>query len=146
MWKKEWLSLEKGTEFFKMPEILIEQMQYMGDYYIRLGFYEIAVKQLTKVMMWRIIRLGENDSKTFDTTIRLFVATYAHEEEKLLEILTSYIKEKVSVTEKILEFAKVSYGVADKLQCLKDLLEIIEKSQLSKLVKIQEMIQRVDKD
>lgn len=146
LWKKEWLSLENETDFFKTPEILIEQMQYMGDYYIHLGFYEIAVKQLTKVMMWRIIRLGENDSKTFDTAVRLFVAAYAHEEEKLLEILTYYIKEVVSVTEKILEFDKVSYGVADKLQSLKDLLQIFKKSQSSKLIKVQEMIQRVDMD
>lgn len=144
LWKEQELTQEICEEFFKQPSAIMEQTQYMGDYYLHMGFYSFAIKQFITVMLWRAVRLGEGDSKTLDTITRLFVAAHMHEDRHLFQIVEGYIREKVESHFQLRELHTMSEGVANKYTCLKESLEISKRMDLSKEQKLEMFLSKID--
>lgn len=97
LWKREKLDTKKtGVDFFSQPDLAVEQMQYMGDFYLRMEWYSLAFKWFSKVMLFRTVWRGAEDSKTLDTALRFYVAAYARqrEEHELFKAVTQYMKDQ----------------------------------------------------
>lgn len=97
LWKREKLDTKKtGVDFFSQPDLAVEQMQYMGDFYLRMEWYSLAFKWFSKVMLFRTVWRGAEDSKTLDTALRFYVAAYARqrEEHELFGAVTQYMKDQ----------------------------------------------------
>ena len=95
--KREKLDTKKtGVDFFSQPDLAVEQMQYMGDFYLRMEWYSLAFKWFSKVMLFRTVWRGAEDSKTLDTALRFYVAAYARqrEEHELFETVAQYMKDQ----------------------------------------------------
>lgn len=127
LWKNENLDDSKGVEFFSQSAHAIERMQYLGDYYLKLGYYSLAQKWLSKVMLMRSVTLGALDGKTLDTVIRFYVVLYANQEKDgiLMESLKKYVEEKIFRSDEyIMEWpdGQVSNGLRDKLATLKEII------------------------
>lgn len=104
LWEELKLNKESGREFFSQYDELIESMQYLGDYYLKLKLYSYACEVLKKVMLYRVVRLDILDTKTLDTTCRLLEACigYANQNEK-----DTTPKELVDYVDNLLQFAQV---------------------------------------
>jgi len=118
--------LENGTAFFSHPDNVIEQMQYMGDFCLHMGRYTMALKWLSKAMLFRMVSLGATDSKTLDTAMRFYVAVYAKQEEyeELFDLTVQYVQEHYiefdAETKKMLEkkeskATKIKYAQIERL-------------------------------
>ncbi|MCM1045439.1 MAG: hypothetical protein NC417_08000 [Candidatus Gastranaerophilales bacterium] len=143
LWKREELSLETVSEFFGLNGKLYEQMQYMGDYYLHMGFYEIAVKQFCSVMLYRMLVQGEDDSKTLDTLIRMLVAVYANDDTECLAQVKDYVKGRLEGSLQVNLNAR-SKGVKEKWECLQKVFEISEEMQANREQDIEEMLRVID--
>lgn len=130
LWKREKLDTKKtGVDFFSQPDNVVEQMQYMGDFYLRMEWYSFAFKWFSKVMLFRSVSKGTEDSKTLDTALRFYVAAYARqrEERKLFEVTTQYMKEQyVEIGEKRWELLRTedAHGKYEKYEQMKTLVEL----------------------
>lgn len=131
LWRCEGLDDSKGENFFSQADVATEQMQYLGNYYLKLEYYSLAQRWLSKVMLLRSVTLGAMDGKTLDTVIRFYVVLYANqkkEEEKvLLESLQKYIKEKILRSDAYIkewQNEEVSKGLQDKFMTLKEIIMI----------------------
>lgn len=97
LWRREKLDTKKtGVDFFSQPDLAVEQMQYMGDFYLRMEWYSLAFKWFSKVMLFRTVWRGAEDSKTLDTALRFYVVAYARqrEEHELFETVAQYMKDQ----------------------------------------------------
>lgn len=130
LWKREKLDTKKtGVDFFSQPDNVVEQMQYMGDFYLRMEWYSFAFKWFSKVMLFRSVSKGTEDSKTLDTALRFYVAAYARqrEEYELFEVTTQYMKEQyVEIGEKRWELLRTedAHGKYEKYEQMKTLVEL----------------------
>ena len=130
LWKREKLDTKKtGVDFFSQPDLAVEQMQYMGDFYLRMEWYSLAFKWFSKVMLFRTVWRGAEDSKTLDTALRFYVAAYARqrEEHEVFEVATQYMKEQyVEIGEKRWELLRTedSHGKYEKYEQMKSLVEL----------------------
>ncbi|MCI8749196.1 MAG: hypothetical protein HFH67_15275 [Lachnospiraceae bacterium] len=134
LWQREGLDDSKGEGFFSQADAATEQMQYLGDYYLKLEYYSLAQKWLSRVMLIRSVTLGEMDGKTLDTVIRFYVVLYANqkkeEEKTLLESLQKYIEEKILHSDEYIsewENEEISKGLQDKFMTLKEIITIGDK-------------------
>lgn len=134
LWKREKLDTKKtGVDFFSQPDLAVEQMQYMGDFYLRMEWYSLAFKWFSKVMLFRTVWRGAEDSKTLDTALRFYVAAYARqrEEHELFEAVTQYMKDQyVEIGEMrwaVLE-TEDSQGKYEKYRQMRTLVELGEDS------------------
>ena len=101
----------------------------MGDFYLRMEWYSFAFKWFSKVMLFRSVSKGTEDSKTLDTALRFYVAAYARqrEERKLFEVTTQYMKEQyVEIGEKRWELLRTedAHGKYEKYEQMKTLVEL----------------------
>lgn len=134
LWKREKLDTKKtGVDFFSQPDLAVEQMQYMGDFYLLMEWYSLAFKWFSKVMLFRTVWRGAEDSKTLDTALRFYVAAYARqrEEHELFEAVTQYMKDQyVEIGEMrwaVLE-TEDSQGKYEKYRQMRTLVELGEDS------------------
>ena len=130
LWKREKLDTKKtGVDFFSQPDLAVEQMQYMGDFYLRMEWYSLAFKWFSKVMLFRTVWRGAEDSKTLDTALRFYVAAYARqrEEHELFKAVTQYMKDQyVEIGEMrwaVLE-TEDSQGKYEKYQQMQNLVKL----------------------
>ena len=134
LWRREKLDTEEtGVDFFSQPDLAVEQMQYMGDFYLRMEWYSFAFKWFSKVMLFRTVWRGAEDSKTLDTALRFYVAAYARkgEEHELFKVVAQYMKEQyVEIGEKRWELLKTeeSQGKYEKYRQMQTLVELGEDS------------------
>ena len=125
--------LENGIVLFSHPNNIVEQMQYMGDFCLHMGRYTMALKWLSKVMLFRMVSLGATDSKTLDTAMRFFVAVYAkqEEQEELFKLTVQYVKEHYieleGETREVLE-KKESKATKIKYAQIERLMQIMKES------------------
>ena len=129
LWENESLDSSKGAEFLSQSDDAIERMQYLGDYYLQMGYYSLAQKWLSKVMLMRSVTLGAMDGKTLDTVIRFYVVLYANQnkEKNLLESIQKYVEEKIFRSDDYIkewQSGQVSKGLQDKFTTLKDVITI----------------------
>lgn len=130
LWKREKLDTKKtGVDFFSQPDLAVEQMQYMGDFYLRMEWYSLAFKWFSKVMLFRTVWRGAEDSKTLDTALRFYVAVYARqrEEHELFEAVVRYMKDQyVKIGEMRWELLKTeeSQGKYEKYQQMQNLVKL----------------------
>lgn len=129
LWENENLDSEKGKEFFLQSDDAIERMQYLGDYYLQMGYYSLAQKWLSKVMLMRSVALGAMDGKTLDTVIRFYVALYANQkkETSLLKSLQNYVEDEIFRSDVYIQEwqnNQVSKGLWDKFVMLKKIINI----------------------
>ena len=134
LWKREKLDTKKtGVDFFSQPDLAVEQMQYMGDFYLRMEWYSFAFKWFSKVMLFRTVWRGAEDSKTLDTALRFYVAAYARqrEEHELFETVAQYMKDQyVEIGEMRWTLLKMedSQGKYGKYRQMRTLVELGEDS------------------
>lgn len=129
LWTNEELDEPKAIEFFTQPESAIEQMQYLGDYYLQMGYYSLAQKWLSKVMLMRSVTYGGIDGKTLDTVIRFYIVLYANQErdKKLLDALQEYVEEKLLRSDEYVkewQNGQASNSLLDKFNALKKLMKM----------------------
>ena len=129
LYKQQKLSEETGKDFFSQPPIIIEQMQYLGDFYLHMGYYSFALQWLSVVMLMRIGSLGISDSKTLDTALRFYITVYAvHEEkDKLFKQAKKYFNETVIKEAGYIEKLrknKEAEGVLQKFEKMAELLNL----------------------
>lgn len=135
LWKREKLDTnEKGVDFFSQPDNVVEQMEYMGDFYLRMGSYRIALNWFSKAMLFRTVFLGAESSKTLDTALRFYVAAYARqrEERELFEAAMKYMKDQyIEIGDKKWELIATegSKGKADKYNQMRMLVRLGENSE-----------------
>lgn len=141
--RRQGLQLDKYEELCKKEEEIIEQIQYLGDYYLHLGFYSIAIKQFSTVMLWRVVRMGEKDGKTLDTVIRLFIASYAYDEQ-MYQLLKSYVDAILESYMKLKDVNSISKGLQDRYKWLQEIVAIGEKTDLTKDELVRDMLQKID--
>ena len=128
LWQREKLDDSKGKDFFSHSDNAIESMQYLGDYYLKMKYYSLAQKWLSKVMLMRSVALGPGDSKTLDTVIRFYIVLYANieKEKELFDSLQAYVEEKVFLNDGNTNYGQegqVSKGLKYKYGILKKLVE-----------------------
>lgn len=141
--RRQGLQLDQYEELCKKEEEIIEQIQYLGDYYLHLGFYSIAIKQFSTVMLWRAVRMGETDGKTLDTVIRLFIASYAHDEQ-MHQLLKSYVDVILESYMKLKDVNSMSKSLQDRYEWLREIVAIGEKTDLTKEELVRDMLQKID--
>lgn len=129
LWKRQGLNEETGKDFYSQPEVIVEQMQYMGDFYLNMRYYSLALQWLSEVLLNRIGSLGNSDSKTLDTIMRFYIAVYAEKKKngKLLKDTEDYIKQYIIKDEKYLQELKIhnqANGVLQKCEKMAKMLEI----------------------
>ncbi len=129
LWENEGLNKSKGIEFFTQSELAVEEMQYLGDYYLQMGYYSLAQNWLSKVMLMRSVTYGGIDGKTLDTVIRFYIALYANREkdEKLLDALQDYVEEKLFRSDEYIkewQSVQASNSLLDKFKVLKELMQM----------------------
>ena len=126
------LTEESRRELCNMPTQMMEQLQFMGDYYLHMKHYTSAFRYLSKVMLWRSIQNKATDSKLLDTTIRLFVTSFALGQE-VFEQVKMYVENLVKRQESLENIPQsteregqiiTSKGIRNKLDCLGKLLRI----------------------
>lgn len=145
LWEHNGFAKEKYEDYFLENEQLLEQKQYIGDYYLHMGFYELAVKYLTDVSLKRYIRFGELDSKTLDSVIRLLIAAYAKKKDDLTKLTAEFIYDRILKNVNVTELNSIAFNIRDKLMCLKELLVILEQTEISDTDKLERMLYLIDK-
>lgn len=106
----------------------------MGDFYLRMGSYRIALNWFSKAMLFRTVFLGAESSKTLDTALRFYVAAYARqrEERELFEAAMKYMKDQyIEIGDKKWELIATegSKGKADKYNQMRMLVRLGENSE-----------------
>lgn len=96
---------------------------------LRMEWYSLAFKWFSKVMLFRTVWRGAEDSKTLDTALRFYVAVYARqrEEHELFEAVVRYMKDQyVEIGEMRWELLKTedSHGKYEKYEQMKALVEL----------------------
>ncbi|MGN1197978.1 MAG: hypothetical protein ACI4TA_10285 [Acetatifactor sp.] len=129
LWKQQGLSKETGEDFFSQPSNIIEQMQYLGDFYLHMGYYSFALQWLSAVMLLRRGSLGISDSKTLDTVLRFYVAVYAEQKRdaKLFQLTQNYINQNIVKQADYIEKLRTNHeaeGVRQKFEKMARLLAL----------------------
>ena len=129
LWINEKLDDSKGEKFFSQSDSAIEQMQYLGDYYLNLGYYSLSQKWLAKVTLIRSVTLGTMDGKTMDSVTRFYVVLYANQEREngLLKSLRKYVEEKIFRSDEYMiecQREKIALGLLDKITILREVIAI----------------------
>ncbi len=144
------LTEESRRELCNMPPQMMEQLQFMGDYYLHMKHYTSAFRYLSKVMLWRGIQNKATDSKLLDTTIRLFVTSFALGQEVFEQVklhVENLLKRQEGLENLSQPAAKegqiiTSKGIRDKLDCLGKLLRICEEEYMDQAGR-NDMIERM---
>ncbi len=144
------LTEESRRELCNIPAQMMEQMQFMGDYYLHMKHYTSAFRYLSKVMLWRSIQNKATDSKLLDTTIRLFVTSFALGQEvfKQVKLHVENLVKRQEGLDNLSQPAEkerqiiTSKGVRDKLDCLGKLLRICEEEYMDQAGR-NDMIERM---
>lgn len=121
LWKK-YIYSEKSEDLKKHDKVL-EEMQYMGDYYLHMGYYTVSLKRFSCVTLSRYIRFDITDNRTMDSYLRLYVAAVACNEQEMKKLLTDYAKKVLFTHSDREEWKKVAKGLASKVDCLEKLIE-----------------------
>lgn len=140
LWEREGVTTESMKNFFETPDIVSEQMQYLGDYYLHLGWYAMALRQFSTVLLRRSVSYGLNDGKSMDTLMRLYLAAFAQKDKELLPMLEEYISMRTDKTRRIETDSK---GILLKVNCLRDILEIAN-GDGAREDKLRKMLDRID--
>lgn len=129
LWKQYGLNKDNAEDFYSQPSNIVEQMQYLGDFYLNIGYYSLALKWLSETLLIRIGSLGISDSKTLDTILRFYIAVYAVQNNNvsLMKDAEEYIEQNVIKDE---EYIKKLYesnhaiGILQKYEIMAKLFEI----------------------
>ena len=134
LWESEGLNSSSGELFFSKSGAAFERMQYLGDFYLKMGYFTLAQRWLSKVMLMRSVVYGAMDGKTLDTVIRFYVTLYANQdkedkeenEKTLLASLKEYVEVKIfrDTEENEWRSAQVAEGLWDKIKLMKDIMDI----------------------
>lgn len=129
LWKRQGVSKEIGEDFFSQPANIIEQIQYLGDFYLHMGYYSFALQCLSVVMLMRGGSLETSDSKALDTTLRFYIAVYAEQKRdgNLLQKTEEYINQHIIKQEEYIEKLRENHeakGVLEKFEKMARLLAL----------------------
>lgn len=153
LWKEQKFSgEEEQKKFFEQEELILEEMQYQGDYYLHLGFYALAVTQFATVMLWRVVCLGERDSKTLDTVIRLFVTVFMQENKKLSDYMEQYVEDRMKNRIQLEEPGEAqerdqdrkSRNVKDKYNSLRSVWMLSKDTRLSRTERVKRLLAEIE--
>lgn len=129
LWKQYGLNKDNAEEFYSQPSNIVEQMQYLGDFYLNIGYYSFALKWLSETLLIRIASLGISDSKTLDTILRFYIAVYAvkNNNDSLMKYTEDYIEQNVIKDEEYINKMHESnhaIGILQKYEKMAKLFEI----------------------
>jgi hypothetical protein len=148
LWQTQHLTKETGIDFFSKPANIIEQMEYLGDFYLHMHYYIFALKWLSPVMLMRGASLERLDSKTLDTILRFYIVVYAEQNKEavLFQKTEEFITQNIIIQDfmKTLDESKKANGLLQKLQKLEKLIAIGKKNENIEN-KLAEMISEIDK-
>lgn len=123
LWEKKCGYSEESNEL-KHHNTVLEEMQYMGDYYLHMGYYAVALRQFSHITLSRYIRFDIADNKTMDSFLRLYVTAVACGEQKMCRLLTDCAKGKLLQHSDREEWKDTAKGLASKVNCLEALIAI----------------------
>lgn len=143
LWEQK-VGSEEDSMLLKLDPEILEQMQYLGDYYLHMNYYAIATEHFSQVLLSRFIRFGELDHRTLDSLIRLCVASFAHG-NILYQMVSDYVQERF---EKRVDWESVvdkDSGLMDKIQDLKHIIELGNNYELDEKIVLQKMLDMLEK-
>ena len=139
LWKRENLNAIIDQSFFETNDTIIDQIQYLGDYYLHMEWYSVAKQQFETVMLKRSVCYGTNDRKTLDTMMRLYITAVAQEDLALISVIEDIIETQ---NNSIIGFSK-SKGILEKENCLNELIKVA-KANIHKDKRIKKMVKILD--
>lgn len=132
-------AMEKWTE----ADQVLEQIQYMGDYYLHMDFYVLAMRQLSHVALSRYIRFGVMDNRTLDSFLRLYVAAFATQDQKMTKAMAEYMQGVWTEHAEELE-GDHAKSLADKMESMKRMIGMSGGQQYDRNEIVRSMLKEVD--
>lgn len=132
-------AMEKWTE----ADQILEEIQYMGDYYLHMDFYAFAMRQLSHVALSRYIRFGAMDNRTLDSFLRLYVAAFATQDQKMTKAMAEYMQGVWTEHAKELKGDHVK-SLADKMESMKQMILMSGSQQCDRNKIVRLMLAEVD--
>lgn len=76
---------EIKDSFFLEHDEILEQKQYLGDYYLNMKLYVRAFNIFSQILLKRYVAFGYYDNKTLDSLLRFVIAAFASNNEKSID-------------------------------------------------------------
>lgn len=125
LWKSI-IGKSDNIELFKKNERVIECMQYMGDYYLHLGFYSFAYQKLRQVILYRCIWFGLEDNKTLDSLLRLYVLVVVNNETECQRQIEMVMMKDLINNPDRKTWYNIKKGLAVKVDCMEQMIQIVK--------------------
>ena len=132
-------AMEKWTE----ADQVLEQIQYMGDYYLHMDFYVLALRPPSHVALSRYIRFGVMDNRTLDSFLRLYVAAFATQDQKMTKAMAEYMQGVWTEHAEELE-GDHAKSLADKMESMKRMIGMSGGQQYDRNEIVRSMLKEVD--
>ena len=142
LWKLE-NGTDETTEKWTENDQILEQTQYMGDYYLHMGFFALAMRHLSHVALARYIRFGSMDNRTMDSFLRLYAAAFAQQDQKMTKAMVEYMQGIWTEHDKEWQRDR-SNGLADKMKNMKRMIEMSDNQQGDRDEVLRLMLEEVD--
>lgn len=125
LWEDVIKNLE-GMELLKKHPLILECMQYMGDYYLHMKYYTLAYIKLSQVTLYRYVKYGVEDNKTLDSLLRLYVVAVLNNKKECQKLIEKCVKYKLPEKFDKKNWSEIKKGLGEKIQSINQMIQIVE--------------------